>query len=229
MKPKKLFVASLLFAGTLLPSSSFSQSDEGKTIPGSRVVWHTVGRVFLNPMTGKGEVVGYFSQIEGIPGPLFSGAPSEATASFTFRSDVFSLEPLPINGDVSPNRVPPGTFSIFFSPIPYHNWNNPDSFSSGQLIATFNRAEGQTVLMGATGFDTFSAAPAFASEIAVNGRNVDFARLTPLGVTETVTISFTPIAGAGTQDFSFAVPFTSVAVAIGNQPDTNTQVRSALR
>lgn len=116
---------------------------------------------------------------------------------------------------MSPNLVTPGTFSIFVSPIPNHNWNNPDSFSSGQLIATFNRAEGQTVLMGATGFDTFSAAPAFASEIAVNGQNVDFARLTPLGVTETVTISFTPIPGVGTQDFSFVAPFTSVAVAIG--------------
>jgi hypothetical protein len=220
MKPTKLFVASLLFAGTLLPSSSFSQLDEGKTIPGSRVVWHTVGRVFLNPMTGKGEVVGYFTHIEGVPASFFTGVPSETTASFTFRSDVFSLEPLPINGDVNANLVSPGTFSIFFSPTPNHDWNNPDSFSSGQLIATFNRAEGQTVLMGATGFDTFSAAPAFSSEIAVNGRNVDFARLTPLGVTETVIISFMPIAGAGTQDFSFVAPFTSVAIAIGNQPDT---------
>jgi hypothetical protein len=218
MKPTKLFVASLLLAGTLLPPCSFSQLDEGKTIPGSRVVWHTVGRAFLNPMTGKGEVVGYFSQIEGIPAPFFGGAPSEGTAFFTFRSDVFSLEPLPINGDVNPNLVTPGTFSIFFSPTPNHNWLNPDSFSGGQLIATFNRAEGQTVLTGATGYSTFSAALAFSSEIAVNGRNVDFAKLTPLGVTETAIISFTPIASAGTKDFSFVAPFTTFAVAIGDQP-----------
>jgi hypothetical protein len=33
--------------------------------------------------------LGYFTFIEGIPGPFFSGAPSEATAFFTFTTARF--------------------------------------------------------------------------------------------------------------------------------------------
>jgi hypothetical protein len=103
-----------------------------------------VGRAYLNS-SGQGEVVGYFTDITGIGASdtLFSkkGPPSEVTAFFTFRSDVFSLKPLPTNGDIGLDLVSAGTFDIYHNSNPQGDWSNPDTYSSGQLVAHFMRPE----------------------------------------------------------------------------------------
>src|SRR5882724_1404175 len=42
---------------------------------------------------------GYYTYINGIAGPMFSGAPSENTAFFTFKTSVATTFPLPQNID----------------------------------------------------------------------------------------------------------------------------------
>src|SRR5690242_3966022 len=97
------------------------------------VAWHLVGRGNFNP-SGSGQTFGYFTHIATMSGPLFDGAPSEKTAFLTYRSSVFSIQPLPTNGDLGAIVLEPGTFSIYFTSNPNHDWSNPDSFSSGQLV-----------------------------------------------------------------------------------------------
>ena len=110
-------------------------------VPAAQVVWQHVGRVYLNPNTGKAVYTGYLVHVNGLTTSLFNGAPSEATAYFTFSTDVLSLTPLPANGDVGLSLVSAGTFNVYYNAVPSGDWNNPNSFSGGQLIATFARDE----------------------------------------------------------------------------------------
>jgi len=124
---------------------------EAQPIPSAAVACYFVGSVFLNsPVNGQGEVVAYFTNINGIPGPLFRGGlsvTSEKTAFFTLRSDVFSITSLPLNGDVAPALVSVGKFNIYYNPTPNGDWSDPDTFSGGQpfltsqSVASFMRPE----------------------------------------------------------------------------------------
>ena len=109
--------------------------------PASRIVWHHVGRVFINPSNGQFVYVGYLVHIGGIDSSLFNGSPGESTAYFTFSTDVAQLTPLPNNGDVALDLVSAGTFNVYYNAKPNGDWSNPASFSSGKLIATFQRKE----------------------------------------------------------------------------------------
>ena len=113
-----------------------------------RVAYQYVGRVSLNFINGTGVVYGYLTHLDGLPptASLFKGAPSEATAFFTFRANI-KFQPLPGNGDlggglfaVNPSMVTPGDFNVYFTADPNHNWSSPDTFSNGRLIAGFARA-----------------------------------------------------------------------------------------
>jgi hypothetical protein len=107
---------------------------EAQQIPATAVACYFVGRAFLSADFSEGEVVGYFTDINGIGASdtLFNGSPSETTAFFTFRSNVFSQTPLPLNGDIGLDLVSTGTFNIYFNSTPNGDWSNPDTFSGGQ-------------------------------------------------------------------------------------------------
>lgn len=85
-------------------------------IPPAELVWQHVGRVYINPGTGKAVYAGYVVHINGIDTSLFNVAPSEGSAFFTFKIDVLTLTPLPNNGDVALTFVSPGTFSVYYKP-----------------------------------------------------------------------------------------------------------------
>jgi hypothetical protein len=103
---------------------------EAQQIPAAAVACYFVGRAFLNA-SGQGQVVGYFTDINGIGASdsLFNGTPSEQTAFFTFRSNVFSLTPL-LNGDIGLDLTSAGTFNIYHNPNPNGDWSKPDTFSA---------------------------------------------------------------------------------------------------
>jgi hypothetical protein len=103
-------------------------------IPAGHVASHGIERDSVNA-DGTGEGAGYFTFIEGIPGPFFSGGPSEATAFFTFTTAPFSTIPIP-NGNVTALLHPPGHFYVYLNPAPNGNWNDFTSFAQGQLIGT---------------------------------------------------------------------------------------------
>jgi hypothetical protein len=110
----------ILLSGSL----SFGQRWERHETSASRVVWHFVARSLVNQSNGTSQVVGYFTDLDGVSGSLFYGAPSESTAFLTLRTDLFTLEPLPINGNI-PVSVPGSvTLHLYFNPTPSNSWND---------------------------------------------------------------------------------------------------------
>jgi hypothetical protein len=77
-------VALALLAGGL------ANTVEAQPTGAGGLVAHYVARLYIDPEHGLGQCVGYFTDVAGITGSLFSETPGEKTAYFTFRSDVFS-------------------------------------------------------------------------------------------------------------------------------------------
>jgi hypothetical protein len=194
----------------------FRQAKAQHAIPAGQVAWHFVNRILINPTSGKAEVIGYFAFIAGIPGPLFSGSPSEATAFFTFKASVPSATVL-TNGPVSLTLLSPGnTLEVFFNQAPNQSWANPDSFSAGQLIASFKDIQDASLGTGpisllASGSNLLVS----SQDFVFNGQTFNLRRLTPHGVTITVLMNSTPL--AGTADFPVAFAAAGSAVAIGSR------------
>ena len=116
-----------------------------KRVPAGAVAFHFVSRIsFFAPPTPP-VLVGYMAFIEGVPGPFFdgTGTPGEATAFFTLRATFGPAAPIPLNpgSNVEVLLIPPGTtFDVFLDETPNQDWANPDSFSDGDLIATFDES-----------------------------------------------------------------------------------------
>lgn len=205
----------LLLLTVIFSASALSQAQTPPTTAAARVVWHLVGRILLNPANGTAEVVAYTTDIEGVPGPLFDGVPSETTAYFTLKTDVISLQPLPNNGDIALAILNPGDARLYFTPNPNHTWNDPNSFATGQLIATFHRAQDVVMFLGPFSSDTFSYSLVSSQNFTVNGRTLNFNTLAPHGITNTLIGSQTP--QTGSSDFPLAFPAFGTGVAIGHK------------
>jgi hypothetical protein len=209
---RMLAVLTALVAGL---SPQLEAQPEGQhAAPAARVVMYLVGRGFLNPSYGQGEIVGYITDIKGIPGPLFSGLPSESTAFFTFRSDVFTLQPLPANGDVGLSLVSAGAFRIYLNANPDGDWSNPDTFSSGQLVATFKRGESLFLQIGPASSHVLSESLMSSSDFKFAGKKFNFDSLANR-VTFSEFISNTPVPGV--EGFPVGLPFAANAVAVESQ------------
>src|SRR5947209_5973898 len=107
--------------------------------PVGSAAWYQVGRIAVDPATSKVVAFGYYTQIQGVNGPMFSGAPGEATAFFTFRTTIFSLIPVRPNGDVNLSLVTTDMFDVFYDANPRRSWSDPDSFATGTVVASFTR------------------------------------------------------------------------------------------
>ena len=94
-----LLTLAVVFAGWQCPARAqeFMPDATQKTqqTPTGRIVWHHVGRVFLNPNTGGFVYVGYLVHIDPVDGSLFNGSPSESAAYFTFSTDLGSSRRCP--------------------------------------------------------------------------------------------------------------------------------------
>jgi hypothetical protein len=162
---------------------------------GSVVAFGITGRVFLNPGNGTGQVAAYLTNLEGFDGALFNGTPGEATAYFTAVSAI-SLQPLPPNGDLALAIVPAGTLNIYVSSQPAHDWNNPASFTQGQLVATFTRKAGLVSQWGTTANHTYSGDLIFSQSFTMNGKSFNFRDIAPRGVTCSENGPNAPLPGA---------------------------------
>ena len=200
---------------------------EAQQIPSSAVACYLVGRFYVDPTTGKGEVAGYFTDINGIGASdsLFKGMPSESTAYFTFRA-MLSATSLPSNGDITLLLGSAGTYDIYYNPAPKGDWNNPDTFSGGQLVAHFSRPEFLSLQ-----FDSFSFTQHAITETLVSsqaftfkGHRHNFKELTPGGITLYNYVSNTPLPPAVVAGFStspIVLPYAGncIAVAGGDQDE----------
>lgn len=201
----------VLAAFAVLLIAPFAPSHAQQISPAG-VASYFVGRAYLDPATGQGQVAGYFTDIKGISGALFSGSSSEATAFFTFRSDVFSITPLPTNGDLALALVSPGTFSVYLNANPHGDWSNPDSFSNGQLVAKFARGESLFLQAGAIGQHVLTEVLVSSQDFTFQGHEYNFRDLSPGGITLYEFISNTPIPGV--TGFPVALVFGGHAVAL---------------
>jgi hypothetical protein len=75
LKKSKAIVCAAVALGTFF-AGLLSAAAESKPAPASAVACYGVGRGYINPDNGTFITYGYDTIISGIPGPLFSGAPS---------------------------------------------------------------------------------------------------------------------------------------------------------
>lgn len=209
-------VVSLAAAGLVL-----AQADPLKTagtIPGARIFDHYVGRAIR---TASGTVAfGYFTFLEGIPGPFFAGTPhSEATAFFTFRTDPLVFSDISRNGSILFATLRAPTYQIYFNPSPHGDWSKPDSFSSGELIATFKRTDGFFTCNGNlnllnTCSSFISGKLASSADFTFHGREFNLKTLVPFGITDISPMIDSSFPG-------FAAVFAGYEVAIGETKDND--------
>ncbi len=207
----------LFFILVVALTSNVALGDDDQQVPAGAVAFHFVARISF-PASMPPVLVGYMAFIEGVPGPFFDGTPSETTAFFTLRATFGSAAPIILSpgSNVAVTVVPPGaTFDVFFDETPDQDWANPDSFSDGELIATFEESWFAGTSIGepdgsGVSYNLFSSDLISSKRFHFNGQKIDFKKLIPNGVTISNFGSGTPVS------FSpFTLAFTGSAVAIG--------------
>jgi hypothetical protein len=78
-RTKTVFAALALISG--LATQTYAQSPT--RLPNAAIGSQVLGRVQVNADFSV-NIYGYFSFLQGVTGPIFSGPPSESTAMFTF-------------------------------------------------------------------------------------------------------------------------------------------------
>lgn len=214
---KHLAVCVILASLFFLSSRGAATDGDSGPAPAAKVVWQLVGKTLLNPATGAGQVLAYFTFIEGVPDPMFSGAPGESTAHFTLRSQPFNVQLFP-HGDMLIGLLGPETFTLHLDTTPDQDFNNPSSFSDGRQLARFNRLAAQINFVGPVFTDTFSAVFLSSRSFEWQDRRIDLRHLTPNGVTLTITGS-TAFQPTTVPEYPLSVSFGAAAVAIGQGPD----------
>ena len=182
----------------------------------AEIAWFWLGRVGLNPITGNSMPYGYITIFNGVPGLLFGGAPSEATAFLSFKYSVFQAFPLPADLDQNPYLTTPATIDIYYDPKPNRNWNDPNSFATGTKVATYARPGFQGSQAYVTQYESFSAKLISSKPFTVNGTAVDFSKFAP-GITVGDYVGVIPGVGFSL-DFPLVYSLSSYAVAIGFTP-----------
>ena len=196
-----------------LLASGLANTVEAQPTGAGGLVAHYVARIYIDPATGQAQCVGYFTNIAGITASLFNGTPGEETAYFTFRSDVFQLSPLPANGDLQPDLFTAGSYAIYFNPQPIGDWDHPDSFSSGQPIATFKPPESFVSLSPQSFHSVIREELVSTQALRFNGHNYEFSAIAPGGLTLMDVGSTTQLPGIS--GFSLVLPYAGSAIAVG--------------
>ncbi len=193
-----LAMALLALAISMVPM--LAQEEEGRP-PTGRVAYHFVARLLQGPSGFF--VIGYVNFLDGVSAPLFDGASGENKALMTFRSDVFSAAPL-FNGNVVVLNWPPTPAPVvkfYLNNSPNGDWNQPDSFSSGQLIGSFSARVGQVVITGfsptapsgTTAVVTYSYDWVSTRDFSLGGKMYNLGRLSPGGGTISNYVSAEPV------------------------------------
>jgi hypothetical protein len=188
MKSTRIQSIAIAAASLLLIAESATQATaQPAIIPAGRTVLTFVNRLLINPPQVL--VFGYFPSVEGIPAPLFSGTPGESTAYFTWSLDAAGASTFQ-NGDANaPGNIgvavlPSGhNLNVYFNANPNQSWNNPASFSAGQLVATFRSTTGTQTSSGPVALVTQTYLLASSENFSFKGQTYNFERLIPHGFT----------------------------------------------
>jgi hypothetical protein len=207
------------FFATMLLASSVSipaAAQHSATIPAGQTVLTFVNRLLINPP--QVVVFGYFADIAGISGPLFSGTPGENTAHFTWSLNAPGALQLQ-NGDLKdPGGISVAvlrsgeTFNVYYNANPSQSWNFPESFSAGSLIATFKSSPGTQAGAGPMSFVTQSYSLVSSHDFTFKGQTYNFRRLIPHGFTSFGVVGNIPLHGAVAPPLTFAGAGSAAAI-----------------
>jgi hypothetical protein len=188
----------------------------------AELAWYVTGR-FYRRADGALADYGYFLHLVGLEGELFEGAVSETTARFTFAAKPFFAGTV-VNGALSLAMDPVGEFSVYLQRKPAGDFERPESFASGECIATFRRTSmvvGTTVAVGQGkgaeslfGNNVFSARLVDSKPFELGGEVRDLALLLGAGVTQFGTAAATAITPPAV-GYEAVVPFSGSAIALG--------------
>ena len=188
MKSSQLQSIAIAAASLLLIAGSTTKATaQPAVIPSGRTVLTFVNRLLINPPQAL--VFGYFPTVDGIPAPLFSGAPGESTAYFTWSLDAagaFTLQNGDANtpGSVGVAVLPSGhNLNVYFNANPNQSWNDPASFSAGRLVASFQSTTGTQTSSGTVALVTQSYVLVSSENFLFKGQTYNFERLVPHGFT----------------------------------------------
>ncbi|HEX8394337.1 MAG TPA: hypothetical protein VF665_18475 [Longimicrobium sp.] len=192
-----------------------------RILPGE-VAWYVTGR-FYAAADGSLRDAGYFLHLQGVDGPLFSGARGEATAHLTFLAEPFTARHVQ-NGDLTLGLDAVGDFSVYFQADPRANFCDPASFGAGDEVARFRRVAvvtGASVGSGSANqpllsLNVFSARLVSSKPFTLWGRRYDFRALMPNGITQWGTAASTPLPSL--PGYTSIIPFVGSAITIGGAP-----------
>jgi len=121
------------------------------------VVAQSIGRLLIHA-DGTSEIIGHFHVLAGLPQTLlFARDPGEASAYFTARSTLFTIEPFQ-NGGLTHFRVRPveGDFvrvRFYYDSTPDQDLSRPDTYSDGELTSSWRWHSGHgTITNGVSTF-----------------------------------------------------------------------------
>jgi hypothetical protein len=189
-----------LLAGAIC-ATALSGAASGQTLdrPAAGMVVSThQERLYVIP-GNKAIVAGYFTQIAALPGTLFAGVPGESTAMFSFSFEAPVAMQI-ANGDLSTVVLASGgSFNIYYDPNPNRTWDDPSSFTTGTLVATYRNSIGTSATAGPVNLTQEASVFESSSDFDFQGRTWNFRYLLPYGfVTAGVvqgTQNFGPVAG----------------------------------
>jgi hypothetical protein len=110
---------------------------------------------------------------------------------------------------------------FFFNANPHGDWNNPDTFSDGQLIAIYTTRKNLLSQVGNVGFFVNSAPLTFSADFNFRGETFNFKDLTPSGITVHILASGTVIPSPSTAPFIVQQPFSGIGMQMGWPPSRN--------
>jgi hypothetical protein len=191
------------------------------TVPSGSVAAHLVGRMLVDA-SGNAQWVGYCPYLAGVTGSLFSGAPSEATAYFTFRSTPFQ-EQLVLNGNLLQLFPTSATgqveISVYLNTNPNGSFQAPATFSQGQLLAQLQPQRAMGTFTGSLTLAAGTYDLVNSSNFNFDGLTYNLAQLTP---SLTMSLLFgAPVAGSYTGNATATIySFGGYALAVDSVRQT---------
>lgn len=200
-----------------------AQSTSVPLTPGT-IGAQVVGRVLILPDFSV-KLYGYFTYMQGVPGPLFTGAPSENTAMLTFAADP-TFATLVSNGDIMQGLENPAN-SQFTNLTVYYNAGatarnilNPDDFAQGQAVAQFHsRAAAVSISASGTFQATGALNPQTGSYFFINNMPVNIYNVVS-GLTINLfgpALAIPTIAAGILANGNFSIPFSGTGYIAGTQ------------
>ncbi|WP_395795193.1 hypothetical protein [Aquimonas sp.] len=190
----------------------------------SELAWYATGR-FYRAADGSLADYGYFLHLPFPDCRMFSGAPGETTAHFTFAAQPFKGRTAS-NGSLSLALDAVGEFSLYLQRIPGGNFDSPASFAQGERIAVFRRSTMVVdTTLSASASPTAAPTPVLianlftawlidSSPFELQGTRYDLGAAVGRGVTQFGFAATTPVVPAPS-GYTAVVPFTGSAMALG--------------